>query len=180
MIHLESDKEVLRAEIRRRKRETTEGERRVWSGHLCGRVMAMPRWQTARTVMLYQAMSDEVDLQPLVEAAWQTGKRVLMPVVKGAEMAVRLVDAQTPHRLSAYGIREPQGEDFTAYETIDLILVPGMAFDAEGHRLGRGKGYYDRFLPLCKRAWTLGVCFPFQRVDSVPVDAMDQPVHEVL
>lgn len=180
MSALKLAKDALRTEIRRRKKTTTTNERRAWSLQICRRVMAMPRWQSARTVMLYQAMSDEVDLQPLVQQAWQTGKRVLMPVVVGDEVVVRLVDEQTPYQLSAYGIREPLGENFLDYASIDLILVPGLAFDAACHRLGRGKGYYDRFLPLCPQAWKLGVCFPFQQVEAVPVDALDQAMNDVV
>ena len=74
---------------------------------------------------------------------------------------------------------EPTGEPFTDYEQIDIVLVPGMAFDAAGHRLGRGRGYYDRFLiqTACRK---IGVCFPFQRVAEVPTDDHDVMMDEVI
>ena len=71
------------------------------------------------------------------------------------------------------------GELMSDEASVDVVLVPGVAFDAEGHRLGRGRGYYDRFLRTCK-ARTIGVCFDFQKVDEVPVDAFDVTIDEVV
>ena len=75
---------------------------------------------------------------------------------------------------------EPVGEPFTAFDQIDVALVPGMAFDAAGHRLGRGRGYYDRFLAAHPQLHTIGVCFPFQRVADVPSEAHDIMINEVI
>lgn len=80
----------------------------------------------------------------------------------------------------AFGIMEPSGELFTDYSRITLAVVPGMAFDSHGHRLGRGKGYYDRFLPLLPQAYKIGVCFPFQLVDDVPIEPTDVVMDEVV
>lgn len=80
----------------------------------------------------------------------------------------------------SFGIMEPQADAFTDYEQIDLILVPGMAFDRHGHRLGRGKGYYDRFLSQAKDCYKIGVCFPFQLVDEVPTDEHDVRMDEII
>lgn len=82
----------------------------------------------------------------------------------------------------AYGIMEPEGPAFTAYDDIDLIITPGVAFDVNHNRLGRGKGYYDRFLQQMRQthAYKIGVCFPHQLVDSIPVTAYDIPMDEVV
>jgi 5-formyltetrahydrofolate cyclo-ligase len=72
-----------------------------------------------------------------------------------------------------YGIAEPTGEIFTDYAAIDFIVVPGVAFDAKGNRLGRGKGYYDRLLPRIPSAYKAGICFPFQLVEEVPAESFD-------
>ena len=74
---------------------------------------------------------------------------------------------------SVYGIEEPTGEAFTDYAAIDFIVVPGVAFDAKGNRLGRGKGYYDRLLPRIPSAYKAGICFPFQLVEEVPAESFD-------
>ncbi len=173
-------KRELRAEIYRRKVQYTAAQRAAWSLAVCQRILQHSQWKRANVVMLYNALPDEVDLPVLLRAAWQEGKRVLLPVVKGDDIVVRLVDEATPYQCGAYGIQEPLGDDFTDYGRIDLIVVPGVAFDAEKHRLGRGKGYYDRFLPLVPDAYKLGVCFPFQFVDAVPVGQYDQRMDDVI
>ena len=111
-------------------------------------------------------------------------------------MEVRRYTGRTDLQEGAYHILEPVGEPFTDFVSIDLILVPGLAFDAAGHRLGRGRGYYDRFLrtmgtvPTVRSAAdyrgtvpsvrTLGISFDFQKVDEVPVDAHDMAMDRVV
>ena len=80
----------------------------------------------------------------------------------------------------SFGIQEPTGELFTDYDTIDVAIIPGMAFDAEGHRLGRGKGYYDRFLSRVPHLYKIGLCFSWQLVDHVPYDEHDIKMDEVI
>ena len=79
-----------------------------------------------------------------------------------------------------FHILEPQGAPFTDSDAIDIVLVPGMAFDAAGHRLGRGRGYYDRLLAAHPAWHKVGVCFPFQRVAEVPIDAHDVSMDEII
>ena len=80
----------------------------------------------------------------------------------------------------AFGILEPTGKLFTDYKKIDVAVVPGMAFDKEGRRLGRGKGYYDRFLRLLPNTYKIGICFSWQLVDHVPTDEHDILMDQVL
>ena len=80
----------------------------------------------------------------------------------------------------AYGIMEPEGPAFTAYDDIDLIIIPGVAFDVKHNRLGRGKGYYDRFLPLIPDTYKIGVCFPFQMTTSIPAEEHDIRMDEII
>ena len=75
---------------------------------------------------------------------------------------------------------EPVGKPFTAFKEIDVAVVPGMSFDMRGNRLGRGKGYYDRFLPKIPQAYKIGVCFPFQKLPGIPADENDMKVDEVI
>ena len=95
-------------------------------------------------------------------------------------MEIRRYTGPESLRISSYGILEPTGEPFTQYENIDFALIPGMAFDADGNRLGRGKGYYDRFLPLMTRARKVGICFPFQFLPHIPTEPTDMPMDEVI
>lgn len=136
------------------------------------------QWDAAHTVLLYSALPDEVNTDYLLISAKDNGKTVLLPRVNGDRLTLHVYDpdAMAP---GAFGVMEPQGAEFppSRYGEIELVVVPGMAFDRRGHRLGRGKGYYDRLLPLLPAARAVGLCFPFQVVASVPAEAYDAVVH---
>ena len=106
---------------------------------------------------------------------------MVLPRVTGpATMELCLYDGPVSLSEGAFGIMEPTGQAFTAYQEIDLAVVPGMAFDAQGNRLGRGRGYYDRLLPLLPRAYKIGLCFPFQLIGNVPTQPTDIAMDEVI
>ena len=175
------NKSELRKQVRRLKTEH-QADFPVWSAQVCRIVADSPRWQSARTVLLYHALLDEPDLQPLLDAALMEGKNVLLPVVVGDELELRLYEGPDSLREGAFHILEPVGEVFppSRYGEIGLALIPGMAFDREGHRLGRGRGYYDRLLPRLPRVYKLGVCFPFQIVAGVPHEPHDMAMNEII
>lgn len=170
-------KQELRQEIRRQKSQ--HGERFAqWSLQICQAIRQTPEWQSAQTILLYHALPDEPDLQTL----FCDQRQLLLPVVVGDDLVLRRYEDDRRLQTGAFHILEPTGEDFPLrrYSEIDLVLVPGMAFDGEGHRLGRGRGYYDRLLPRLPQAAKLGVCFPFQMVESVPCEAHDIAVSRVI
>ena len=142
-----------------------------------------PLLAEAQTIMAYYSLPDEVNTHALIDELVAEGKTVLLPKVTGADtMELHRYTGRADLQEGAYHILEPVGEPFTDLSAIDLILVPGLAFDAAGHRLGRGRGYYDRFLhsknrPYCVK---IGVCFDFQKVDEVPVDAHDIAMDKVV
>ena len=107
-------------------------------------------------------------------------KRILLPVVVGDDLELRLYTGPEDLKPGAYGIEEPTGELFTDYADIDFIVVPGVAFDRNGNRLGRGKGYYDRLLPRIPSAHKAGICFPFQLVEEVPAEPFDIRMDEII
>lgn len=152
------------------------------STEITNRVLALASWQEAGTLLLYYPLTDEVDVRPLIKDAYKNGKKVLLPVVKGDELELHFYEGESSLREGAFGIMEPTGPLFAPenYGEIELAIIPGMAFDTAGHRLGRGKGYYDRLLPQLKTAELKGICFPFQLLDEVPAEVHDIPVHEVV
>ena len=152
------------------------------SEEICGKVLASVNWQKAGTLLLYYPLADEVDVRPLIQQAYRDGKCVLLPVCKGDELELHRYQGEDSLSLGAFGIMEPTGSLFAPeqYPDIQLAIIPGMAFDSAGHRLGRGKGYYDRLLPQLIRAKLQGVCFPFQFLDEVPAEPHDIAVHEVI
>ena len=198
-------KEDLRREIRRRKQQYTPSQLEELSEPIIARLR--PLLSDARVVMAYYSLPDEVNTHQLIDDLVAEGKTVLLPkVLDTTTMELRLYTG--PHDLAPgpFGILEPTGPHYSpsslltppSSKTIDVALIPGVAFDALGHRLGRGRGYYDRFLRTMGtvpsvssaanyrgtvpsvRPCLLGLCFDFQKVPSVPVDPTDIPVDQVI
>lgn len=140
-------------------------------------LISLEEYRLAGCIALYSPIHNEVDTSLILEAACSAGKRTLYPVVRGREML--LCQVEHPGELSregAYGILEPCGNGCTHQaREADLIVVPGLAFDANGHRIGYGKGFYDRFLRHPGRRSTLvGLCHDFQVFDgSLPAEVHD-------
>lgn len=140
-----------------------------------------PRSLPLKTILAYWPLPDEVDIRPLIDQLVAQGVTVVLPKVTGDEtMELRRYASRADLEEGAFHIMEPVGDAFEAYDQIGLALVPGMAFDAACHRLGRGKGYYDRFLSAHPDIYKIGVCFPFQRVAEVPSEAHDVIMDEVI
>lgn len=139
---------------------------------------ARDEFVSAHTVLIYMALPDEVPTEEFIRK-WSSSKRIVLPVVRGTELELREYD---PLKLApgAFGILEP-GEDSALVDPseIELAVLPGMAFDRCGSRLGRGKGYYDRLLPSlrCPKA---GLCQPWRIVPSVPSEPWDARVDFVI
>lgn len=174
-------KNELRKMIRKRKAQHSDEELVELSRPIIKAVLANQHFANAHTVLLYHSLEDEVYTPDLINMALKMGKRVLLPVViSKTEMEIREYLPTTTLELSEdFHILEPKGEAFTDYDSIDCAVIPGMAFDAEGHRLGRGRGYYDRFLSKANKVYKLGICFPFQLLDKVPCEATDVQMNRV-
>lgn len=169
----------LRRQIRETKRQFTSQQ----LAELSRPVVEQLRQQLAgaQTIMAYYPLPDEVDIHSLIDDLVAMKKTVLLPkVIDDEQMEIRRYQGAEDLREGVLHLLEPVGEPFTDYALIDFALIPGMAFDAKGHRLGRGRGYYDRFLSSIPPVRTIGVCFPFQKVAEIPVDATDIPVDEVV
>lgn len=167
-------KAELRARMKALRAQLPAAARAARSAALCARVGTLAAWQGARTVAGFVALRGEVDVASLLAAARADGKRVVLPRVgEGDALTFHLGEALVA---SAFGVLEPAADAPTA--TPDLVLVPGLAFDERGHRLGYGAGYYDRFLGALHPA-TIGVCFDFQLVPELPDTPGDVAVDRV-
>lgn len=143
--------------------------------------LEMPEYRAARTVLLYVGTGAEPDTRPLIEDALASGKRVALPAIAGPGLmearAVTDPDLLVP---GPYGIPAPAPDsELVPPEALDLVLVPGMAFTPDGERLGRGGGYYDRYLPRTS-ALTVALARDFQIVDRLPTEAHDVPVDALI
>ena len=129
-------------------------------------------FQRARTVLMYWSMDDEVQTHRFVER-WYRDKVVLLPCVDGDDLRLRQYTG--PECLVAgeqFGIGEPTGPEWTALDE-ELIVVPGVAFDRTGNRMGRGRGFYDRLLKSTPNAVKIGVAYEFQMLEEIPVEPHD-------
>lgn len=121
--------------------------------------------------MLYHSLNDEVHTHDFINK-WKGQKKIVLPVVVHDQLELRLYTEESNLRTGSFGIAEPTGDRFIDYQAIDIAIIPGVAFDLEGHRLGRGKGYYDKLLPYIP-AIKVGICFPFQLMKEIPVEKTD-------
>lgn len=172
-------KSELRKAIRERKRRFAQEELDEMAFYITEKLKRHPRFAAAHTIMLYHSMPDEVNTHRLISET--KDKTILLPRVTGShEMELCVYNGLDDLRPGAYGIMEPCGSVFTRYKDVELAIVPGMAFDINGNRLGRGKGYYDRFLPLTVNAYKIGICFGFQIVDKIPTEETDIAMDDIV
>jgi 5-formyltetrahydrofolate cyclo-ligase len=150
----------------------------------CAAVIGLEEFSTARVIMLYVPLPGELDTTPIAQAARRAGKTVLVPRVFWDRCTMIGVATGWPEeRLAAddHGLRQPAGGQPWPVEDIDLIITPGLAFDRLGNRLGRGGGYYDRFLSQNRiRAVTCGLAFAEQIVEAMPVSQEDRRVDMIV
>ena len=178
------DKKELRRYIREQKRHFTPQQLGEMSLDIMSSLLSNSHIQKADAILMYHSLPDEVDTHSALDQLLAMGKKVLLPkVVSETEMTIHEYTGQDSLLPSEpYGILEPTTPEFSIVncQLSIVIVVPGMAFDRQGHRLGRGKGYYDRFLSRIPNIYKIGVCFPFQLIDKVPSEPTDILVDEVL
>ena len=174
------DKKALRQQIRLRKREMTEGQIVRASVRLGQLLEQSECYRQAKTVYFYLPYNQEVRTKPMIEKAWTQGKRVAVPKVYGEEMRFIYLTDFSQIAPGSFGIPEPIADGPVAQETDALVLMPGMAFDPQGHRIGYGGGFYDKFLSAEPNHPTVALCYDFQLLDRLDTEEFDIPVDLVL
>ena len=174
------EKQELRKQIRAAKKAVPFCEKLSRSATIMQQVEALPQFQQAKTVLLYWSMDDEVYTHDFVKR-WYKEKTLLLPCVDGDDLLLRQYtgpDSMQPG--PQFGIPEPVGPVFEALEQVQMIVVPGVAFDHNKNRMGRGRGFYDRLLKSTPNAVKVGVAFSFQLFDTIPTEPFDVPMDEVI
>ena len=174
------DKKELRRSIRERKRAMTEEEIASRSEKL-GRLFSQSEaYKNAKTIYGYLPYNQEVRTVPMLEQALRDGKRVAVPKVYGDEMKFLYLDDLTKVSKGYAGIPEPIADEPVADDKTALVLMPGLAFDPAGHRIGYGGGFYDKFLAAEPNHPTLALCYEFQMLPELHTEEHDIPVDTVL
>lgn len=175
----------MRREARRRLRDLLPSARAAAETEIARLVWTVPEIAAARTLLLYAHLPDEVSTDAIAIEALTRGVHVVFPRVLPGTRAMDLHTVSEPEslRIGAYGIREPDPERAPRIpvEAVDAVLVPGLAWDRQGARLGRGAGYYDRLFALPEwRGFRCGVFFAAQEVPQLPADPWDVPLQAVV
>lgn len=173
-------KDALRSNMKEQRSAMAPDIKSKWDADICDQLVELVRDRDSHSVHCYLPMDGEVDIRPFIEYLLSVEAIVVCPkTLRNRQLEhYRLFDL---HRVEAglFGTSHPVGDE--AYTgDFDLIIVPGLAFDREGYRLGYGGGYYDTFLAKHPKAYTVGVAYPFQLVDQVPTEPHDARLDQIL
>lgn len=174
------DKKTLRKLIQEKKSGMSPQQILGASLRLAELLLQHPLYQQAETIYGYLPINQEVRTEGILLRAMNDGKRIALPKIAGDEMRFFYMDDLAYAKKGYAGILEPPADARLAEETAALVLVPGLAFDKTGNRVGYGKGFYDRFFAKEPKHPKLAVCYDFQIVDRLEADEFDVPVDAVL
>lgn len=175
------NKKEIRAYIRALKKQYSNEELIELSRPVTDKLLKHKKVKEAQTILMYYSLADEVYTHDTITKLVNMNKTVLLPrVIDDENMIICHYKSDKDLSEGAFHIMEPIGEEFTDYNKIELCIVPGMSFDNNNNRLGRGKGYYDRFLAKVPNSYKIGVCFDFQKLKEIPSGKYDINVDEVI
>jgi len=176
---LKDKKRELRQRVKEAKRKYTLLEKKELSIPIWERIEKEDWFKNAKTILLYWSMDDEVYTHDFI-LKWYKEKTILLPCVDGENLKLKIFEGiESMKEGVMFSILEPIGEEFLDIDNIDLMIIPGVAFDKENNRLGRGKGFYDRLLSV-SNSIKVGVCFEFQFFDKVPTEKLDVKMNYVV
>ena len=176
-------KRTLRSKIKNRLKKQKEEERQKKSSIIKRKLFRLPEFKNAKRIMFYMSDAKEVDTREMIVETMKKGKIVSVPVcdINRRKIIPCKLTAKDKFQTGPYGIKEPCIKRALTMKDIDLVIVPGIAFDVTGNRLGRGGGYYDSFLGgFNRRVFSVGLAFKFQILPSIPTTNLDIAVDKVL
>ena len=173
-------KAVLRKEMKERLKGLPEGRKRELDEALCRQLLSLPEFSAPRTVYAYASLSWEPDTWEILRALLSRGFRLALPKVEGREMRFYFVPDLKELSQSSMKIWEPKADAVPADDSEALVLVPGMAFSRDGARLGKGGGFYDRFLAAEPDHKTIALAYGFQLMEQIPTGVYDRPVDQIV
>jgi 5-formyltetrahydrofolate cyclo-ligase len=173
-------KKEIRKKVLAARDTLSPGKRMAKSREIEERLFSLSEFKSARVILFFASFRSEVDTGPMIRRALAFGKRVVLPKVKGAELVLyEISDLDKDVSPGTWGIPEPHEPRPVMLEEIDLIIVPGAAYDEQGNRAGYGAGFYDKLLPTFKKV-TVALAFEFQIVPNVPTEMHDIPIKKIV
>jgi 5-formyltetrahydrofolate cyclo-ligase len=174
------NKDKVRKDILRKRDSLSKEEILEKSQRIKNILFSQKEYKQAKLIMFYLTFKSEVDTSLMIKDTFSLGKKVAVPIIEDKTIIPVELKEKTPLIRGKYGILEPKHKEEINPDDIDLVIVPGVAFDIEGRRLGYGGGYYDRFLSSLNKSFTIGLCFELQLVHRLPQQAHDIKVKEII
>lgn len=171
------DKNRIRKNIKALKSTLSNEKKKDAAMRVFSRLETANEFISAGNVLIYHSLPDELSTIEFIDK-WRDRKNMFLPRVNGENLDIVPLDNNL--RTGAFNIKEPSGDSITDIGTIDLIIVPAIAFDRNGNRIGRGKGYYDRLLKSANRITKIGIGYGFQIVDEIDCEPHDIAVDIVI
>ena len=170
-------KEDIRRRIRASKSLLSDAEKKSAAQKVFSQLEEMAAFMLSDRILMYHSLPDELSTVDFIDK-WSDRKSFFLPRVNGVGLDILPYD-RSSLRLGAFHIEEPQGDELTSIDEIEMVVVPAVAFDRLGNRVGRGKGYYDRLMQQSK-ALKVGIGYDFQLVDEIETEEHDVPVDIVI
>ena len=171
-------KSSLRSQILSKRNSLSLEDIAHHSEKISKRILKHPKFLDSKSIFLYFSIGSEVSTTFIIEESLKLGKNVFLPVLDNSEnLSFHKFESFSKMKKGKFGILEPTSK--VSLVDPDLVVVPGLAFDLHLHRLGYGKGYYDRFLKSTS-SYKIGICFDFQIVEKIPNESHDQKMDEVI
>lgn len=171
-------KAATRERMKQLRARTPESARRQRAERIAAQLLLLPEYQSASTILLYSPTRGEVELSAIEAHARSVGKRFVYPRVEGDALTLHEIRSRDELSLGAFGILEPNaGAPLVPHDAIELALIPALAVDLYGTRLGWGGGFYDRLLPTLEFAFRCGLIYDFQLIPESPREAHDCPLN---
>lgn len=180
------DRKAIRTTMRKFRDNLPLRKRIQWSMQACDNLMDGRGFTHASSIFVFVSFGSEINTEPILERALQNDIKVYVPVVKGKEMiGIRITLNHYRNRYkeplwkkNRYNIPEPTNysSKITTADDVDIVVVPGLAFDMKGYRLGYGGGFYDRFLNGRKKSFAAGLCFHEQIISDLPIEPHDKKI----
>ncbi len=168
-------KHTIRQQIKDLKRCISESNKIEATNKVASAIEQLPYFKSASNILLYHSLPDELNTHSMIDK-WSAYKSIFLPRINDNELEILHANNT---QLGAFNIQEPVGSTIIPLSTINIAIIPGVAFDKNGVRLGRGKGYYDRLLCQCN-VIKVGICYDFQLLEKLPSDSHDIPMDIVI